>query len=143
MVERLVFSTNSKILDAKIGSVMKRPDLGVSRVVQRKYQTNPEVVLDYVHHKISDLQRETQFLKRLSTTDIMAPLAKLSRVLGDNQEVELVGHEYDQGQVLAKFKTKAQRAYDQLLEKARELNLKELKVTEDPHDLMITFEFRD
>lgn len=138
--ERFFLTKQADSLNKQIASLLKNPELDVSKKDQRELKLKPDRILKIIDKKNKEVSREVKTALINSKLNAVDPLIDLSQKLNANPNIDLQWFDSDRGSVQARFNAKTLEALDPLTNEIKNLNLPQSKVAREGN--IITLEFR-
>ena len=114
VVENAHLSKSSKKLDKKITNQLKNPVFEITPSQRRKMIKDSDKLLDFLKNKNNELQQSKVIFDKVTTTNALKPLAKLSQKISRSHPVELIRFKNENKKILAIFQAQDDNALTSL-----------------------------
>lgn len=137
-----VSSKNSKI-KRDITKMIKTPSLQLTNKERRSFKRKPSVVKNKLERKEKAIKKNIGILSRDNESNAIIPLSMLSKVIGQNNKVDLVSFNYEGGLIIATFKAFEIDEFTDVRKRIESAGLDGLKITLDEKQKELNIEFKE
>lgn len=145
-LEQHLLLKEQKILDRKVGKIIKTPSLEIPVKTQRSYKKKPQIVLKFLKNKNETLRQKIDGMASEKDLDVLAPLARLGHILSSNDDIDLIAFSYPdkdkKGHAMAKFQSERSSELEAIAHRLREVNLPQHSIQFKKGDNILTLNFK-
>ena len=140
--ERIFINNYNKELTNQVTKLLKNPKFDIDKKLQRQFSTKPDTLLTTIKKKNETLAEELHALEMSRGKNAVSALYQLSKILSNNENLDLASFSTEQDMVTAKFVGKNKAEIDAVINYLKTANLNQAKLEPQKDGNSLTLKYR-